>query len=131
MALIGRWGAITFEVKPSEVKTFNGMKWGVGATYSTHTRHLKDPLLEFTGRDVESLSFSMFFSVYLGVNPKREIDALLYQARNGKVNRLVIGTDNYGKWVVEKVDVDMEQVDNRGNLLVAKVSVSMKSYAER
>lgn len=131
MAIIGSWGDIIFSVKKEEIKTFEGMKWSVGAKYSTHTRHLKAPLLEFTGVDVESISFSMFFSTHLGVTPKRELDKLLDATKQGEVHRMVLGTDNYGKWVIEKLSIEMERVDNRGNLLAAKVSVTMKSYADR
>ena len=49
MALIGCWGDITFAVSRNEVKTFTGLKWDSGAKYSTHDRHLKEPLLEYTG----------------------------------------------------------------------------------
>lgn len=131
MALIGAWGTVVFSVKPGEIKTFDGMKWDVGAKYTTHERHLQAPLLEFTGEDVEGISFTMYFSAYLGTNPKREVDRLVAAVKVGRVGRLVIGTDNYGKFVIEKISVDMEKVDNRGNLLVAAVSVAMKSYAER
>lgn len=131
MALIGVWGDLIFSVKQNEIKTFDKLKWDVGAKFTTHTRHLKAPLLEFTGVDVESISFSMFFSVSLGTNPKREIDKLIRALQEGKAHRLVLGTDNYGKWVMEKISNTMEQVDNRGNLIVASVSVTMKSYAER
>lgn len=133
MAVIGTWGDIVFAVSRKEIKTFTGLKWDSGAKYATHDRHLKAPLLEFTGVDIESMSFSMFFSAFLGVNPMAEITKLLAAERKGEVNRLVIGTKAYGtgKWVIDKLSKDLERYDNRGNLLVAKVNVSMKSYASR
>ena len=133
MAVIGTWGDIVFAVSRKEIKTFTGLKWDSGAKYAAHDRHLKAPLLEFTGTDVESMSFSMFFSAFLGVNPMTEIAKLLTAQRNGEVNRLVIGTKAYGtgRWVITKVSSDLERYDNRGNLLVAKVSVTMNSYADR
>lgn len=131
MAVVGSWGNVVFNVKQEEIKTFDAMKWTVGAKYSTHTRHLKAPLLEFTGVDIEGITFSMFLSAHLGVVPKRELNKLLAATRGGKAYRLVLGVDNYGKWVIEKLSIDMEQVDIKGNLLAVKVSVTMKSYAER
>ena len=65
MAVIGTWGDITFAVSRNQIKTFDGLKWDSGAKYSTHDRHLKEPLLEFTGTDVESMTFTMFFSAFL------------------------------------------------------------------
>lgn len=133
MAIIGSWGGIVFAVSRKEINTFTELKWDSGAKYSTHDRHLKAPLLEFTGMDVENISFSMFFSAFLGVNPLREIEKLLAAMRKGEVHRLVIGPNAYGtdKWVITKLSNSLDRYDNRGNLLVAKVNVSMKSYAGR
>ena len=133
MAVIGTWGDITFAVSRNQIKTFDGLKWDSGAKYSTHDRHLKDPLLEFTGTDVESMTFTMFFSAFLGVNPIAEVSKLLKAMRRGEVHRLVIGPKAYGtnKWVITKLSNSLPRYDNRGNLLVAKVSVTMKSYSGR
>lgn len=133
MAVIGTWGDITFAVSRNQIKTFDGLKWDSGAKYSTHDRHLKEPLLEFTGTDVESLTFTMFFSAFLGVNPIAEVSKLLKAMRRGEVHRLVIGPKAYGtnKWVITKLSNSLPRYDNRGNLLVAKVSVTMKSYSGR
>ena len=133
MAVIGTWGDITFAVSRNQIKTFDGLKWDSGAKYSTHDRHLKEPLLEFTGTDVESMTFTMFFSAFLGVNPIAEVSKLLKAMRRGEVHRLVIGPKAYGtnKWVIPKLSNSLPRYDNRGNLLVAKVSVTMKSYSGR
>ena len=133
MAVIGTWGDITFAVSRNQIKTFDGLKWESGVKYSTHDRHLKEPLLEFTGTDVESMSFSMFFSAFLGVNPIAEVSKMLKAMRRGEVHRLVIGPKAYGtnKWVITKLSNSLNRYDNRGNLLVAKVSVTMKSYSGR
>ena len=133
MAVIGTWGDITFAVSRNQIKTFDGLKWDSGAKYSTHDRHLKEPLLEFTGTDVESMTFTMFFSAFLGVNPIAEVLKLLKAMRRGEVHRLVIGPKAYGtnKWVITKLSNSLPRYDNRGNLLVAKVSVTMKSYSGR
>ncbi len=133
MAVIGTWGDITFAVSRNQIKTFDGLKWDSGAKYSTDDRHLKEPLLEFTGTDVESMTFTMFFSAFLGVNPIAEVSKMLKAMRRGEVHRLVIGPKAYGtnKWVITKLSNSLNRYDNRGNLLVAKVSVTMKSYSGR
>ena len=133
MALIGSWGDFTFEVSRESVKTFTGLKWDSSVKYATHDRHLKEPLLEFTGKDVESMSFSMLFTIFLGVNPIKEIAKLLQAMRRGEVHRLVIGTKAYGtsKWVITKVSSSLDKYDSKGNLLSSKVSVTMKSYSSR
>lgn len=95
MAFIGSWGGVTFSVSQQTVKTFDGLKWESGVKYAAHDRHLEEPLLEFTGPDTESISFSMFFSVFLRVNPIAEVSKLLQAMRRGEARRLVIGLKAY------------------------------------
>lgn len=133
MAIIGSWGDVIFSVSRKQIKTFDGMKWDAGAKYATHERHLKEPLLEFTGTEVETFSFTMYFSAFLGVNPIKEVAKLLQAMRRGEVHGLVIGTKGYGtnKWVITKLSNALKQYDSKGNLLVASVNVTMQSYASR
>jgi phage protein U len=133
MAVIGTLGDIVFSVSHNKVLTFDGLKWDTSAKYATHDRHLKETLLEFTGNEADTISFSMFFSAYLGVNPMAEITKLLNAERKGRAMRLVIGSKAYGthKWVITKTDKGLEQFDKHGNLLAAKVNVSLKMYAGR
>ena len=133
MAEIGALGDIVFFVSRNQVKTFDGLKWDSSARYASHDRHMQETLLEFTGTDNDKISFSMYFSVFLGVNPMDEIVKLLNAERNGKVMPLVIGRKGYGrnKWVITKTSKDLERFDKKGNLLTAKVSVSLEAYAAR
>lgn len=133
MAVIGTLGKTVFTVTDKTVKTFNSLKWDSGAKYAVHDRHLKVPLLEFLGTELESISFTMYFSIFLGVNPMDEITKLLVAERNGEAMSLVIGNKAYGrnKWVIEKLSKDLERFDNKGNLLTAKVSISLKEYPRR
>ena len=133
MATIGTLGDIVFSVSRNQVNTFDGLKWDSSAQYATHNRHLKDVLLEYTGTDADKISFSMYFSVFLGVDPMTEIIKLLNAERSGKVMRLVIGSKAYGKnkWVITSTSKQLERYDNKGNLLIAKVDVSLMAYAGR
>jgi len=133
MATIGTLGNIVFSVSSGRVNTFDGMKWDSSAQYATHNRHLKDVLLEYTGTDADKISFSMDFSVFLGVNPLAEITKLLDAERSGRVMPLIIGSKKYGKhkWVITGTSKELERFDNRGNLLIAKVNVSLMAYAGR
>jgi hypothetical protein len=76
MAKIGSFGSLVFSVSENTVKTFDGMNWDFSADYATHDRHIKADLLEYMGPGIESISFSMTLSVFLGVNPLKEIKKL-------------------------------------------------------
>jgi len=133
MATVGTLGNIVFSVSSNQVRTFEGMSWDSSAQYAQHNRHLRDVLLEFTGTNADTISFSMYFSAFLGVNPMNELAKLLNAERSGQIMRLVIGNRAYGKhrWVITQTSKELERFDNRGNLLVARVTVSLMAYAGR
>ena len=109
------------------------MSWDFSTDYATHDRHIKADLLEYMGPGLEGISFSMTFSVFLGVNPLKEIKKLREMVRKGYAERLVIGGKVYGsyKWVMQKGTVDFQRFDNKGSLLAAKVKVTLKEYPKR
>lgn len=134
MAVIGTLGTdIVFSVSRKQVKTFDGLMWESSVKYAEHDRHLRDTLLEYVGLEADTISFSVLFSVFLGVDPMKEIVKLLNAERQGRVMRLVIGSKAYGinKWVITKTSKNLQRFDNRGNLLAARVDITLKAYARR
>lgn len=131
MATIGALGNIVFSVSPKTVRTFDGLKQDVSPKFATHNRHLKEALLEYTGNDPDKISFSMMFSVFLGINPETEISKLRAAARSGRIMRLVLGRRSFGNWVITGLSSERERIDNKGNTLVAKVDISLTAYAGR
>lgn len=133
MAIIGSLGDIYFTVSQEMVQTISNMTWESGASFGEHAKHLDETLVEFTGNEAENISFDMFLSAFLGVNPMAQITQLLKYKREGRTLPLYIGTKGYGKyrWVIDKLKFDMQQYDNKGNLLIAKASITLKSYASR
>lgn len=133
MARIGSFGSLVFSVSDRTVRTFDGMNWDFSANYATHDRHIKEDLLEYMGPEIETISFSMIFSVFLGVNPLSEVEKLRRMVREGSAERLVIGGSVYGsyKWVMQKGTIDMQRFDKQGNLLAAKAKVTLKEYPKR
>ena len=108
MAQIGSFGDLTFKVSDKSV-------------------------LEYMGPEIETISFSMVFSVFLGVTPLKQIKKLRKMIRKGYAERLVIGGKVYGnyKWVMEKGTVELQKFDKNGNLWAAKVNVTLKEYPKR
>jgi len=133
MATIGTLGDIVFSVSKNTISTFESMKWDTSTKYATHDRHLQQGLLEFLGTDPGSINFSMYLSVLLGTNPMTEIIKILTAERTGKTMRLIVGEKAYGtyKWVIVSSSKSLEKFDNKGNLWIAKVDISLKEYAER
>lgn len=133
MGKIGAFGDIAFSVSTSTVRTFDEMSWDVSAKYATHDRHIKADLLEYQGPELEMIAFDMHLSVFLGVDPLKEIKKLREKVRSGKTERLVIGGKIYGDymWVIEKMSIGLKRFDGNGNLWEATVNVTLKEYAKR
>ena len=133
MARIGSFGDLVFSVSDKTVRTFDSMSWDFSADYATHDRHIKADLLEYIGPSIETISFSMVFSVFLGVNPLKEIRRLRNMVQSGYAQRLVIGGKVYGsyKWVMQKGTVDLKRFDRQGELWAASARVTLKEYPKR
>ena len=85
MAQIGTLGDIVFSVSQNTVKTFEGLKIDSKTNYAKHTRHNKKPLLEFQYNDTDTASFSVYWSAYLGVNPKKMQDKIDKYRKKAKI----------------------------------------------
>ena len=70
---IGTLGEVVFSVSDSVVETITSFTWSGSARYSTHQRHLTHALTEFTGLDPDGITFDIFVSAYLGVDPMTEV----------------------------------------------------------
>ena len=133
MAIIGALGDIIFSISKQKVYTFDKMKWDSSARYAKHDRIGLETLLEFTGTDADTISFTMYFSVMLGINPIQEISKLLKAERDGEVMMLVIGPKAYGRhrWVITKSSRSLQKIDSSGLLIAAGVDVTLGAYASR
>ena len=133
MAVIGALGDIIFSISKQKVYTFDKMKWDSSVRYAKHDRIGLETLLEFTGTDADTISFTMYFSVMLGINPIQEISKLLKAERDGEVMMLVIGPKAYGRhrWVITKSSRSLQKIDSAGLLIAAGVDVTLGAYASR
>lgn len=131
--MIGSLGDITFYVTSIKVLTFSGLSHTVGACYTTHKRIGQDPLLEFTGVDVEKLTLNIRLMVSNGVNPLTESERFCEHCRKGTILRFLLGKKQVGKhkWVITSISNKMEHIDNKGLVHMVDMSLTLQSYAER
>jgi phage protein U len=131
--IVGALGDVVFEVSAKVVKTFDDFEWSSSAKYETHERHLDEDLPEFTGTKNDEISFSIFLSKHLGVDPQAEYTKLLQAERSGKVMPLVIGEKSYGKnkWVVQKSKRKVTEWGQNGKPFVIQVTISLMHYPAR
>lgn len=128
--MIGAWGNVTFFVTEKEMRTFNSFKVTEAGKWSKHDIHGRKQKAEYIGMEAGKLSFTMCFSAFHGVNPRKEMDKFLKYVRDGEARTLVIGNKRVGvgKWYIPTVSEDWNYFDNKGNLLSATINVTMEEY---
>lgn len=127
--VVGCLGDIVFEVSPETVRTLDQFKWSGAAKWATHERHNYHSLTEYTGMEPDKVSFTMYLSAYLGVDPIDEVVKLWKYEREGTPVSLVVGDKAYGKyrWVLTDHEMDAESHAG-GNVATCTVKVNLLEY---
>ena len=124
---VGSLGDIIFEVKSDVIKTIRGITYTGTANISTHTRHNKTGLVEYTGEAPAQVSFSMRVSKYLNADPKEAEDKLKEYVRNGTAVKLFLGTEKIGRnrWLIKSFKSSVQSTDRKGNVADVDINVSL------
>lgn len=127
---VGSLGNIVFSVSANTIETLSNLKQSGSARYGKHQRHCADTLLEFVGRDPDSISFDMRLAARLGVDVEGEIEKIVTAEQSGEALKLVLGKKTIGryKWVIVKHTVTYKQTDRESTLVLADVSISLTEY---
>jgi hypothetical protein len=127
---IGSLGDIVFEVSSREVRTFKDYKRTTKARYQSHEIIGLKPILEYIGPDGEEISFTMQFSVSLGVEPVDETNKIRELCEKGEAMYFVLGNETIGanQWIIESVGESVDTIDNSGRVIVTQIDVTLKEY---
>lgn len=131
MASIGSWGsALVFTTSDYRILTFKDLKRTASATWASHSRVGQKDRTEFVRPDLQQVTFTIELNAMLGVRPRDTIEAIVAAVENGQVAPLVIGGRKVGGdlWKITKATDAWETVYTRGELVRAKVDVTMEEY---
>lgn len=128
---IGSWGTqIIFSTNDRKVLTFQDMVQTVGSEWATHSRiGLKDQV-EYLRPSLRKLTFTMELNALHGVKPRATLDLLETLTERGSVYPMVVGGRRVGRyrWRMTGLSEAWETILNRGELVRAKVNVTMEEY---
>ena len=130
---IGSLGEIAFEVSNYDrILTLDNYGKSISANYAEHEVIGSKPLLEFTGPKLQTISFDVRISSYLGYNPRKQMDQLIEYCEKGAVLSFILGDEPIGenKWVIESISEKAEQFMGNGEILSCVASISLKEYIE-
>lgn len=128
--MIGTFGKVVFSVSSDHVKTFDEFEKSGSAVWDSQEVIGGKPKQKFKGTELETISFSMFLDIFKGVKPRENIELLNEMRDKGKTEFLIIGGKPIGKhkWYISSMSESWTNIDNKGRLLQAKVSVTLKEF---
>ena len=127
---IGSLGEVVFEVSANTVRTFDEYRRTARAVYADHETMSGKPASEFTGLELDDVTFTMTFNAALGVVPDQEVDVLEEMLHSGNAHMLVIGTRTRGYFTIRQFTESYRQLI-RGIPVVVGVDVTLKEYDPR
>lgn len=127
---IGAFNELVFEVSTERVITYDDYKRETKARYARHELINQTSVLEYLGRDLEEITFTMMFTVSLGVDPAEETSKLRRMCLDGVADYLILGNTVVGEnlWTIESVGESKKAVDHFGKTIVSSVNVKMVEY---
>lgn len=133
---IGNLGSlITFKVGIDKknnlnVLTFNNLSQRVSGRYGTHNIIGNKPKMEFLGPELRTLSFDIILSATHGVRPRKTLEKIEKAIETGEAYTFTLGGSKVGKnkWVITDVSEAWNTIFNKGELVEATLSLSLKEY---
>ncbi len=128
---IGNFGSVYFEVSPEVIKTLRDLSRQGSADIQSHKRHLNVDLPEYVGRGLDTTSFNIRLSKYLGASdPKSDEKTLINYCRNGSAQSLILGGERFGdyKWLISKYKSTYEHHDASGGIVTIDMSITLTEY---
>lgn len=130
--MIGTLGNIVFEVAEGNVKTFRDLSFTHSANYTEHKILGRTGLVEFTGLNAMTCSLKIDLNASLGVNTEQELEALAeilteHESVDFVLDGQPIGS---GQWIIENMTTTANMIDNKGAIISATVSLTLKEYNE-
>lgn len=130
VAKIGSYGDVIFEVSPKKILTFNELEMKSSAKWEEHSIHRNKAKLEFDGPGLIDLSYSLLLRAEHGTNPMKEIAKLERMKNKGEAHLFILGQKPIApnKFVIIDSTAGLKNIDQKGNVLSAEVTLSLKEY---
>lgn len=128
--MIGTLGSIVFKVSADTVRTFTNLTRSGTARFQQHDVIGQKPILEFIGPDLDTIALPVRLDISYGIDPQSEINAMREAMDTGTRSAFIVGGKFLGDFVIESVSDTWETVSNRGNLIKASVSLSLKESVD-
>lgn len=123
---LGLLGAIPFVCSTSVVMTFKDLQVERSDRWATHEVIGGKPKLEYIGPQLNQVSFSMQLNSALGVTPLAALVALRELMELHEPQRLLIGPDYMGKFIIESISESRKYHNGLGICVSAEVTLNLR-----
>lgn len=130
--MIGKFGDIIFETNDKRIKNFSDLKRDSSIRTASHEIINSKPILEYQGPDLDSLSFSVVLNGNLGIKPKDELKMWREKHEEAEAEDFFLGDEKIGnnKWLITNISENYEKILNTGEILIAKLDITLQEYRE-
>lgn len=126
----GLFGNIPFVTSSSVCLTFKDLKVERSTRWATHEVIGKKPVVEYVGPGLASVSFTIQLNSLLGMPPIAVLKGLQMLMEKKEAQRLLIGPDYLGKFVIESVSEDRKEHTNLGVPVSGSVTITLKEVGD-
>jgi phage protein U len=125
---VGSFGQVVFQVSESTLALVKNVQRKTAARVEEHQVTGAKPRLEFLSPELDQTSFTVFWHRGFGLNPRTEIKKLRELCTLGAAQRLILGGENFGKYLLLDVSESWKQSGPGGAPLTAEAALTLKEY---
>ena len=126
----GLFANIPFVTSSAVCLTFKDLKVERSTRWATHEVIGKKPVVEYVGPGLASVSFTIQLNSLLGMPPIAVLKGLQMLMEKKEAQRLLIGPDYLGKFVIESVSEDRKEHTNLGIPVSGSVTITLKEVGD-
>lgn len=126
---VGMLGSIPFVCSSAVVMTFRNLQISRSMRWATHEVIGKKPVLERIGPELVEVTFDVQLNSNLGMPPTAAIQLFRRMLDKGEPQRLLIGPDYMGKFVIESISESQPYHTGFGIPVAATLSITLKEAA--
>ena len=131
---IGSFGdEIVFEISDDKIITLDRFSRKSSANFAEHKILNNPALLEFLGRDLEIIKFTVLLHRDLGIsNLLQEVHKFRQKLWDGTAEFFIVNNHLYteNKMVITDLSEEVEHFDGFGNHIVTSLDVTLKEYVK-
>lgn len=129
MALVGILGTLPFTCADRFVLTFRDFRRQMGEKYAKHAVIGGAPVAEWTGTEAQEISLTITLNAGLGVPPQAGMLLLKSMLEGRGSQRLVIGPEYFGRFVLESISESRRHFSGLGVCLLDDIELKLFSVS--